>query len=140
MRQIPNIHPFNRGGLRIIADESTFRGAPTHRYLIEGFDTSQNRSVRDGGFVPRFRDLTIIFNSDEAGFDDMPNGVTVDALLAVVEDHLESRLRGPSGTLNQQMAAEYIRNARELLEQEDRISQIQSSPSFNRFEQRTGTL
>lgn len=139
MRQIPNIHPHTRGGLRITAEEPTFRGAATHRYIIEGFDTSQNRAVRDGGFVPRFRDMTIIFNTDDNEYDEMPDGVTIDALLAVLEDHIESRLRGPSGSLNLQMVHEYIRNSRDLVRQDDHLTHLQQAPQGFRY-QRTGTL
>ncbi len=138
MRQIPNIHPFSRGGLRITAEEPMYRGSPTHRYHIEGFDTSQNRAAREGGFVPRFRDLTIIFNTDEAANDGQPDGVTIDSLLAVIEDHLQSRLNGPEGSLNQQLAAEFIRNAREILEQDDRVAHLQTPQPFHYG--RTGTL
>lgn len=138
MRQIASSQALGRGGLRVIADESPRRGAPTHRYRIEGFDTSQNRAVRDGGFVPRFRDLSIIFSTPEMSSNDIPDGVTTDAILAIVEDHIRSKLGGPDGSLNQQMAVDLVHNARELLEQ-DEHTQLQHSYT-PRFSERAGAL
>lgn len=133
MRQIPSVH--NAGnGLRITAEESNSRGGATHRYHIAGFDTSQNRAARDGGFVPRFRDMTIILSTDQNGDNVQPNGVTPDALLAVLEDHFQSRVAGPSGTLNQQLAADLIKGAREALEM-DEATQMQAAP--HQFQRRT---
>lgn len=138
MRQITNTQTFGRGGLRVMADEPERRGVPTHRYHIQGFDTSRNRAVRDGGFVPRFRDLSIIFSSTDSASDDAPDGVTTDAMLAVIEDHIRSRLQGPEGSLNQQMAVDLVRNARELLEQDEQVH-LQHTP-MTRFTERVGAL
>lgn len=135
MRQIPSVHNASNG-LRITAEESNSRGGATHRYHIAGFDTSQNRAARDGGFVPRFRDMTIILNSDQSGEKAQPDGVTPDALLAILEDHLQTRLAGASGSLNQQLAADLIKGAREALEM-DEATQMQSVP--HQFERRAAS-
>lgn len=116
MRQIFSQSAQGANALRITSDEPLHHGAAPHRYFVEGFDTASNRAVRSGGFVPRFRDLTIIFQTDDAAANDhQPDGITLDALLTIVSDHLAALLEGPSGTSHKAVALDYIDNARQML-------------------------
>lgn len=116
MRHITSQTAHGSCALRITADEAPFRGMPAHRYDIEGFDTANNRAVRSGGFVPRFRNLSIIFATDDAAANDVgPDGVTEDALLAILADHLAGKQSGPSASHGKQLALEYIDRARDVL-------------------------
>ncbi len=115
MRQFFSQPAHGSSALRITADEPQFRGAAPHRYVVDGFDTSLNRAVRSAGFVPRFRELPIIFATEGAPNDGYADGVTMDALLAVVADHLHALINGPSGSMQKQLAFEYVMNARDIL-------------------------
>lgn len=140
MRQISSQNAHGSSALRITADEVPFRGFSAHRYVVEGFDTSANRAVRADGFVPRFRELSIIFATDEAANDVLPDGVTIDALLAIVADHLSAKVNGPNGTMGKSLALEYVESARDVLAQDAVSHAAFDTPVFggNAF-QRTGT-
>ncbi len=116
MRLIPSLNTQGSSALRIVAEDTPFRGQAAHRYDIEGFDTTNNRAVRGGGFVPRFRNLAVIFASEDGAANDVvPDGVTIDALLAIVADHLQGLQSGPTGSQGKQLALEYIESARDVL-------------------------
>lgn len=119
MRYIHTHSPRGQDPLRISADDTPFRGGATCRYVVEGFDTGNNRSARKGGFVPRFKDLSVIFDSSEgSGVSGRPDGVTLDALLAICVDHLKGLQAGSSGSVDKQLAVDYIDSARGLLAQD----------------------
>lgn len=126
MRQIHSLANPGSGALRITADQPPFRGMPSHRYFVEGFDTANNRAVRTGGFVPRFRDMSIIFETEGASNDVSPDGISMDALLAILADHVSGQLAGPNGSMGKQLALEYIESAREVLSQESQSQQYES--------------
>lgn len=120
MRRIHTHSPRGQDPLRISADDTPFRGGASCRYVVEGFDTGNNRSARRGGFVPRFKDLSVIFDSSEGyGVQGRPDGVTLDALLAICADHLKGLQTGSSGSVDKQLAADYIDSARGLLAQDN---------------------
>ncbi len=119
MRHLSSHTAHGSSALRITADEAPFRGMPAHRYDVEGFDTANNRAVRSGGFVPRFRQLSIIFATEESAANDIgPDGVTMEALLAILGDHLQGLQSGPTASQGKQLALEYIEAARDILAQE----------------------
>lgn len=104
------------GQLRITPNPTAHESIASHQYLVTGFDTTNNRAARAMGFVPRFQNLNIIFESDTPGFrQEIPNGVSVDALLAVVVDHLSSKQLGMNASVEQSAALDYLESARELL-------------------------
>lgn len=141
MRQIYTQTAQGSSALRITADQPPFRGMASHRYIVEGFDTAQNRAVRTGGFVPRFRELSLIFATEGASNDAYPDGISMDAVLAILADHLQGQLSGPNGSMGKQLALEYIESARDVLAQENQVNVFEQPshttgyPSFAR----TGT-
>jgi hypothetical protein len=131
MRQIFTQSAQGSSALRITADQPPFRGMASHRYVVEGFDTAQNRAVRTGGFVPRFRELSVIFETEGASNDFNPDGITMDALLAILADHLQGKLAGPTGSMGKQLALEYIEGARDVLAQESQANHFEQPSHVN---------
>ena len=130
--------------IRITAADPQFRGTSSHSYILEGFDTANNRAARSGGFVPRFKEMSIVFCSDESTVEDIPDGVSADALLAVLADHIQGKLSGPNGSVNKQLALDYIESAREVLAQdlprfEQNVRRPFASSHYDDYG-RTGTL
>lgn len=143
MRQIFSHATQGSSALRITADQPPFRGMASHRYVVEGFDTAQNRAVRSGGFVPRFRELSIIFQTEDEHNHFSPDGISMDALLAILADHLSGQLSGPNGTMGKQLALEYIESARDVLAQENQVPAFEQPPVHAGYTggfARTGTL
>jgi hypothetical protein len=70
-------------------------GGACHRYDITGFDTSRNASAMDAkGYADHFGRAVVLFQNgpiSERGV----NGVTQEALLAIVIDRLRSFQAGP---------------------------------------------
>lgn len=142
MRQIFSQTAQGSSALRITADQPPFRGMASHRYVVEGFDTAQNRAVRSGGFVPRFREMSIIFETEGASNDVNPDGVSMDAILAILADHLGGQLSGPNGSMGKQLALEYIEAARDVLAQENQANQFEQPSHHTNYSggfARTGT-
>lgn len=139
MRNIQLNNNHGNDALRVSADYPTRRGPASHRYVISGFDTSDNGAARSGGFIPRFQDVSIILQSEGAANDLRPDGVSTDALLAIVEDHLSGLQSGPDQSLNKQLAIEYIGHARQLLAEEaaTQMSQL-ASTRWGNTERRVG--
>lgn len=131
MRQIFSQAPNGTSAIRITADQPPFRGMTSHRYFVEGFDTANNRAIRSGGFVPRFRDLSIIFATEGAANDVHPDGITMDAVLAILADHLQGKLAGPTGSMNKQLALEYIESARDVLAQDEQVNQFDQPAHYD---------
>lgn len=131
MRQIFSQPNHGQSALRITADQPPFRGMASHRYTVEGFDTAGNRAARAEGFVPRFREMSIIFGTEGASNDACPDGITLDALLAIAADHLNGLQQGPSGSMGKQLALEYIESARDVLAQDAAQNQSFEQPIYN---------
>jgi hypothetical protein len=140
MRNIELLNNHGNDALRVSADYPSRRGMPSHRYVISGFDTSDNGAARSGGFIPRFQDVSIILQSEGAANDLRPDGVSSDALLAIVEDHLSGLQGGPDASLNKQLAIEYISHARQLLAEEAaaQSSHYSNSTRWGGSERRVG--
>lgn len=132
MRHISSHTAHGSSALRITADDAPFRGMPAHRYDVEGFDTANNRAVRSGGFVPRFRNLSIIFATDDAAANDIgPDGITMDAMLAILADHLHGLQSGPTASQGKQLALEYVESARDVLAQDSGAQQAFATGGFS---------
>ncbi|QVD49185.1 hypothetical protein LUCX_115 [Xanthomonas phage vB_XciM_LucasX] len=130
MRQIHSHNAYGTHALKITANPPQFRGMPSHQYLIEGFDTTENSAVRSGGYVPRFRNLSIVFETDQSN-PDRPDGVSMDAVLAILCDHLNGIQSGPNASQGKQMALEYIESARQLLIEDAQVMQHDNMSRFN---------
>lgn len=139
MRNIQLNNTHGNDALRVSADYPSRRGQASHRYVVSGFDTTDNGAARSGGFIPRFQDVSIILQSEGAANDLRPDGVSCDALLAIVDDHLHGLQSGPDASLNKQLAAEYIDHARQLLAEEaaSRMPQL-TSTRWGNHERRVG--
>ncbi len=142
MRQFYSQSAHGTSALRITADDPQYRGAAPHRYVVEGFDTTNNRAIRSAGFVPRFRELSIIFETEGASNDNCPDGISMDALLAIATDHLAALLHGPSGSMNKQLALEYLQNARDILQQDQCLATrfVDNAPYLQEDYRRAGSL
>lgn len=81
--------------LEIEVTDQPGAGGANHRYEVTGFDTDTNASKADhAGYEASFSRLLILFQNGpikEAGV----NGITQEALLAIVIDRLRSFQAGP---------------------------------------------
>lgn len=97
-------------------DEPGFGGAH-HRYEITGFDMTDNPSATDGGWAWRstqFSRAVIVFQNgglSKDGVPTTPNGITNEALLAIVIDRLECFQKGPFRCDDNEVALDYARSA-----------------------------
>lgn len=86
-------------------------GNACHRYDIIGFDTAENPSaVAPDGFKASFGRLIILFQNGpvkEAGV----NGISGEALLAIVEDRLKSFQAGPFACRENALALTHLQEA-----------------------------
>jgi hypothetical protein len=84
--------------LDIHAVDEPGSGGAHHRYDITGFDTATNPSSRDPiGYVSSFSSCIILFQNGPllTPVEQYPNGVTHEALLAIVADRLTDFQAGP---------------------------------------------
>ncbi|MCP3730431.1 hypothetical protein M9978_08315 [Sphingomonas sp. MG17] len=103
--------------LVITARDEPGAGGAQHLYMIEGFDTSTNPSCP---FVERHgapaQHATVLFQNgpiNEVGV----NGVTQEALLAIVADRLRSFQAGPYACRENALALTKIEEAQHWLQQ-----------------------
>jgi hypothetical protein len=138
MRSIFSQPAHGKNALRITAQDPTLGKTGSYSYFLQGFDTTSNRAARSDGFVPRFRDLSIIFASDDVPVDGVPDGITTDALMAVLTDHLEGQIQESTSSVNKRLALGYLESARDILAQDE----LHFNPSRRRTHRygRTGTL
>lgn len=108
--------------LRITVEEPMARTIAPHHYTIDGFDTSNNRAARASGFIPRHRETVIIFEDEDNPFK-TPTGVSVDAVLAVLIDHLDAKQGMSIRRFSPEARAlDKLREARDLLDTADSAS------------------
>lgn len=91
-------------------------GGASHRYAIDGFDTTSNDSDTS---MPAKTYMDILFQNGpikEKGV----NGLTQEALLAVVADRLESFQAGPFASDYNQFALNHVRSALYWLQERTR--------------------
>lgn len=97
--------------LRITVADGRGPGGANHRYVITGFDASSNPSHREP--EGRFRKV-ILFQCGpikEVGV----NGITHEALLAILMDRLEGFQRGPFACDENAQALHFLRAAQKVL-------------------------
>lgn len=112
MREIieHKVNPAN-DTLRIVVTDEPGSGGANHRYLISGFDPSTNAAY-DGD--PRY--AVVMFQNgpiNEVGV----NGLTHEALLAIVADRLRSFQAGPFSCKANACALTHIEEAQHWLQQ-----------------------
>lgn len=95
MREIDEhrVNPANDAIKIEVLDEPGAGGA-SHHYRLSGFDTADNPANSAGDYLSSFAMLPVIFQNGpirETGV----NGVTHEALLAIVADRLRSYQAGP---------------------------------------------
>ena len=92
------------------ADQLGPGGAP-RRYDITGFDTATNPFAEgNGGYVAHFSRLPVIFQAGPVG-EAGPNGISFEALLAIVEDGLEHYQKGPFACQENAIALVHVQTA-----------------------------
>lgn len=95
MRQLTlNLINTNLNALAISAVDEPRLGEPNRRYLIGGFNTASNPGNR-GGFPALHHSLSIFFHEGPMFSDQQLNGVTPEALIMVVADHLQTKMNTP---------------------------------------------
>ena len=116
MRSI-NEHQVNPANdqLEIQVTDAPGAGGANHRYEITGFDTESNPSTKNSdGYSVSFSRLLVLFQNGpiaEAGV----NGVTHEALLAIVADRLRSFQKGPYSCKANACALTHIEEALQWL-------------------------
>lgn len=116
MRTI-NDHKVNPANdkLEITVEDKPGAGGANHRYSITGFDTIKNPSNEDlQGYKSSFTRQVVLFQNGpitEAGI----NGITQEALLAIVIDRLRSFQAGPFACRENALALTKIEEAQHWL-------------------------
>ena len=91
-------------------------GGACHRYDITGFDTDSNPSSTPAdGYKSRFTRLVVLFQNGPIKEVGGVNGVSGEALLAIVKDRLECFQSGPYQSSYNQEALDHINCAIEVL-------------------------
>lgn len=120
MRQITEhvVNPANDRLFVSVTDDPGHGGA-NHRYEITGFDTGTNPSQYDAnGYGASFSRSLIIFQNGPIGVDgNGVNGITHEALLAIVADRLRSFQAGPYSCKANACALTHIEEAQHWLQQ-----------------------
>lgn len=92
MRQIFGNQMGNLSPLTVTAVDTPAHGEPQRRYEIQGFNTASNPANRGAMYPALFNALPIFIHAGPVFMDAPLNGVTVEALLSVVADHLRTKL------------------------------------------------
>lgn len=95
--------------LSIEVTDEPGQGGACHRYRVSGFDTESNPS-EDSGYLGGSKSATVLFQNGpikEFGV----NGMTQEALLAIVIDRLRSFQAGPFSCSDNQIALEHCQDA-----------------------------
>lgn len=132
-----NLTTHRQGGFTTLAVEAIdpgIPGEPTYRYDITGFNTAYNHSGVDAsGHRSMFTRLPIIFQKGPLFGDTQQNGVSVNALIAVLVDHLTSIQNTEDACFDYQMAVNYLQSAKSHV---DRVVHVPYS-SYNVIEHET---
>jgi len=120
MRQLTEhvVNPANDRLVITVVDDPSHGGA-NHRYDITGFDTKGNPSEIDSqGWYSSFSRSIIIFQNGPIGVDgNGVNGLTHEALLAIIADRLRSFQSGPYSCKANACALTHIEEAQHWLQQ-----------------------
>ena len=115
--------------LHVAAVDRPNPGFANYRYDITGFNTVYNSAAAAAGGLPaHFTRLPIIFHSGAQPVDMPLNGVTPEALLMVIEDHLLGLQNSPEACMENQMAMEYVIAARSMLQQRQPLANFGTQP------------
>jgi len=100
--------------LRIVATDQPGAGGANHRYEITGFESGTNVSLAESGPEPKSRTIILFQNGpiNEVGV----NGITQEALLAIVADRLRSFQSGPYACRENALALTKIEEAQHWLQ------------------------
>lgn len=101
--------------LRIEVVDDPGSGGANHRYDITGFDTESNPSNCRDGYKISFSRSPIVFQNGPIGPNDKPNGITNEALLAILIDRLQCFQRGPYACNGNAMALTLLEEAQHWL-------------------------
>ena len=115
MREIKN-HIVNECNdkLKIEVLDEPGSGGACHAYEITGFETGTNKSLPGDGIQPKSKTLVLFQNGPikEVG----TNGLTHEALLAILEDRLQSFQSGPYACPENEQALMHVRCAQGALQ------------------------
>lgn len=82
--------------LSVVVMDSPLPGYASTRYDITGFNTVYNQAADTGGAPAHFSRLPVIFSSDPDRPGYLPqDGISTEALLAILADHLQSQQHTP---------------------------------------------
>ncbi len=120
MRRLTSIAvPGSPSPLVVAACDNPGYGDPNLRYDISGFNTVYNGSANaKGGYPAQFTSLQLFYHDDYNG-GLVPNGVTENAVIATLIDHLQGKQSGPRACQENAVAMEYLAAAMQLLNQRD---------------------
>lgn len=116
MREITThrINPAN-DKLKIVVTDKPGAGGANHRYEITGFDPRGNPSAEDMAHIEGVYDGFVVLFQNGPIAEHGVNGLTQEALLAIVADRLNSFQNGPFACLANEIALEKIQEAIEVL-------------------------
>lgn len=102
--------------LRIKVRDEPGSGGAHHRYDIFGFNTDSNPSrIAEDAYSAAFSRLPIVFQNGPIKETGTTNGVTHEALLAIVADRLECFQAGKFACDENQLALGYVKAAMAVL-------------------------
>lgn len=112
MRELTDhrVNPAN-DKLRIIVEDEPGAGGASHLYMITGFNTQTNSSCPFVGRYGNPSDHTTILFQNGTITEKGVNGVTQEALLAIVADRLRSFQAGPFASRENAVALTHIETA-----------------------------
>lgn len=97
--------------LKIAVEDEPGTGGACHRYVVSGFDTSENRSLFSDVSSSK---MTILFQNGPIAEWGV-NGVTHEVLLAILIDRLEAFQAGPYACWENRLALKNLIEATEWL-------------------------
>jgi hypothetical protein len=116
MREL-NEHKVNPANdtLKIEVTDEPGSGGANHRYVVSGFETGTNAALSDENFEPKSKTVILFQNGPipEAGV----NGLTHEALLAIIADRLRGFQNGPFACKANACALTHIEEAQHWLQQ-----------------------
>lgn len=111
--------------VNIDALDRTAPGVPTYRYDLSGFNTAFNNQATDGsGRAPMVTRLPIVFHNGPLLMDRPQNGVTAEALLAVLTDHLQGLQNSLESCIEYQTALSYLNSAKTALDRKIKVPYV----------------
>lgn len=114
--------------LAVAAVDNPGYGEPNRRYEVTGFNTAYNSAATMNGYPARFDSLQIFFHDDTR--PGVPaNGTTEQALMSILIDHLAGKQVGFGACQENQVAADYLAAAVQVLNNRDARTAFESAPT-----------